>query len=240
MEACHNTAGFIRSWQRGFVFQQVMMNRFAAITVLGALSAIAAGGTAAAHPHVFAEARLEVEVAPDGHVDALRHVWRFDDVFSSTVMLEFDADTDNRLEEPELEEVASVITDSISEFDYFQTITAAGKNIDVKPVTDMKVMFEDGQMIVFFTTVPAETVDIHSSPSFGIFDPTFYTAIDFYDDSNMVLNGAPADCTGKMVVPDPDEALAQNQASLTDSFFNDPAGNDWSKLLATRMEVSCK
>jgi ABC-type uncharacterized transport system substrate-binding protein len=38
-----------------------------------------------AHPHVFADARLEVDVAPDGHVEVMRHVWRFDEVFSSTV-----------------------------------------------------------------------------------------------------------------------------------------------------------
>jgi ABC-type uncharacterized transport system substrate-binding protein len=42
------------------------------------------------HPHVFAEARLEVDVDPAGTVTALRHVWRFDDVFSSTVLVEFD------------------------------------------------------------------------------------------------------------------------------------------------------
>ena len=56
----------------------------------------------------------------------------------------------------------------------------------------------------------------------------------------MVLEGAPASCSHKMVVPDPDEALAQNQATLTDAFFNDPQGTNWSKLLATRMEISCK
>lgn len=215
------------------------MNRIALTAALSALAATAAAGIASAHPHVFAEARLEVAVAPDGHVEALRHVWRFDELFSSTVLLEFDADTDNRLEAPELEQVASVITESISEFGYFQTISADGKDIGVEPVEDMKVLFEDGQMIVFFTTVPAESVDITSSPSFGVFDPTFYTAIDFHDESNMVLEGAPESCSGKMVVPDPDEALAQNQEALTDAFFSDPSGNDMSKLLATRMEVSC-
>jgi ABC-type uncharacterized transport system substrate-binding protein len=216
------------------------MKHISASALLGALALIATDGSAHAHPHVFAEARLEVAVAPDGHVEALRHVWRFDELFSSTVLLEFDADTDNRLEEPELEEVASVVADSISEFGYFQTITANGKDVGVKPVDDMKVLFEDGQMIIFFTTVPSEQIAITSSPTFGIYDPTFYTAIDFYDDSNMVLEGAPENCSGEMVVPDPDEALAQNQATLTDAFFNDPAGTDFSKLLATRMEVTCK
>lgn len=215
------------------------MKRPAVLAALGALAAATATGGAQAHPHVFAEARLEVSVAPDGHIDALRHVWRFDELFSSTVLLEFDADMDNRMEQPELEEVAAVITESIAEFDYFQTVTSGGKDVKLEPVDDMKVLFEDGQMIIFFTAVPAERIEVTSSPTFGVFDPTFYTAIDFYDETNMVLEGAPANCTGRMVVPDPDEALAQNQATLTDAFFSDPEGNDMSKLLATRMEVTC-
>lgn len=216
------------------------MKHIAATAVLGALAIITTGRVALAHPHVFADARLEVAVAPDGTVEIMRHVWRFDDVFSSTVMLEFDADTDNRMEDPELEEVASVVAESLAEFNYFQTILVGDKSVDVKPVTDMKALFEDGQLIIFFTTQPTETVNIESSPSFGVYDPTFYTAIDFVDESEMVLEGAPANCTREMVVPDPDEALAQNQATLTEAFFNDPQATDWSKLLATRMEVACK
>lgn len=216
------------------------MKRFSVSAVLGALAVVVTSGAVEAHPHVFADARLEVAVAPDGTVEIMRHVWRFDDVFSSTVMLEFDADTDNRLEDPELEEVASVVAESLAEFNYFQTILVDDKSVDVKPVTDMKALFEDGQLIIFFTTQPAEPVNVKSSPSFGVYDPTFYTAIDFIDESEMVLESAPANCTRKMVVPDPDEALAQNQATLTDAFFNDPQATDWSKLLATRMEVTCK
>lgn len=216
------------------------MIRIAASAFFCAAALIGFAPSALAHPHVFADARLEVAVAPGGNVEIMRHVWRFDDVFSSTVMLEFDADTDNRLEDPELEEVASVVTDSLAEFNYFQTILVDDKSIDVKPVTDMKALFEDGQLIIFFTTQPVTPINVKSSPSFGVYDPTFYTAIDFVDESEMVLEGAPANCIRKMIVPDPDEALAQNQATLTDAFFNDPQGTNWSKLLATRMEVTCK
>ena len=217
-----------------------VMIRIIASAFFCAAGLLGLASSALAHPHVFADARLEVAVAPDGTVEIMRHVWRFDDVFSSTVMLEFDADTDNRLEDPELEEVASVVTESLAEFNYFQTILVGDESVEVKPVTDMKALFEDGQLIIFFTTQPAEPVNIKSSPSFGVYDPTFYTAIDFVDESEMVLEGAPANCGRKMVVPDPDEALAQNQATLTDAFFNDPQGTNWSKLLATRMEVTCK
>jgi len=41
-----------------------------------------------AHPHIFVEARLEVVAGKDGSVEELRNVWRFDEVFSSSVVLQ--------------------------------------------------------------------------------------------------------------------------------------------------------
>jgi ABC-type uncharacterized transport system substrate-binding protein len=194
---------------------------------------------ASAHPHVFAEARLEVAVGADGVVEELRHVWRFDELFSSTVLLEFDANKNLILDDEEADEVAGVVSESISEFGYFQTISMGGRDIAVKPVEGLKALIQDGQLIIFFAAIPAEPVAIASSPSFGVFDPTFYTAIEFPSEDEMVLDGAPETCSRTMVVPDPDEAIAQNADKLTEAFFDDPTGNDMSKLLATRMEVSC-
>ena len=55
---------------------------------------IGSTGPASVHPHVFAEARLDVTVNPDQTVKSLRNLWRFDDVFSSTVLMEFDKNSD--------------------------------------------------------------------------------------------------------------------------------------------------
>lgn len=209
---------------------------FAAILAPAALAVPAA---ALAHPHVFAEARLEVTVTPQGVVDRLRHVWRFDELFSSTVLFEFDADSSGALEIGELETVAEVIVTSIADFGYFQSVTVGNKEIAVAQVTDLRVDMVDNQLLVLFTSQPSEPVALADNPSFAVYDPTFYTAIDFYEDENMVLIDAPAGCGHRMVIPDPDEAIAQNQDTLTDAFFNDPAGNDWSKIFATRMEVRC-
>ena len=61
---------------------------------------------ASVHPHVFAEARLDVVVNPDQTVKSLRHLWRFDDLFSSTVLVEFDTNSDLKLDDAELQEVS--------------------------------------------------------------------------------------------------------------------------------------
>lgn len=204
------------------------------------LSMLAISPTPAlAHPHVFAEASLEVVVKPDGTVDALRHVWRFDDLFSSTVLLEFDTTGDLTLNNEELETVGSVIHESLAEFDYFQFVTANGKEVKMAAPERIMANFTDNQLIILFETHPAEPLKLDGKIDFGVYDPTFYTAIDFYEDAQMLVSALPASCERAVVRPDPDEAIAQNQQTLTDAFFNDPSGNDYSKLFATRLELNC-
>ena len=50
----------------------------------------------------------------------------------------------------------------------------------------------------------------------------------------------PARCSRQVIRPDPDEAIAQNQATLTEEFFNDPGGNDLASIFATKLELDCK
>lgn len=216
-----------------------VMTNFRAIPALALISLAASTTPLVAHPHVFAEARLEVVSTGGGSIERLQHVWRFDDLFTTTVILEFDADANGELDDAETDKLTAVITDSISDFNYFLTLTSAGKDFTFKPVDDMRALFEDGQMILFFTAVPDGDVQLADKPSISVYDPTFYTSIEFYDDDAMALKDAPSGCGFEMVVPDVDTALEQNQSTLTEDFFNDPANNDYSKIFATRMEISC-
>lgn len=204
----------------------------AAAAVLLPLSALA-------HPHVFAEASLEVTVAPDGTVQRLGHVWRFDDLFSSTVLFEFDKNKDLKLDEGELREIADVVYHSLADFDYFQFVTADGKEVGMKAPDHFIATFDDNVLTIMFASAPATPLALHGKIGFGVYDPTFYTAIDFYEDKDLMVDRLPAGCTRAVVRPDPDEAIAQNQQSLTEAFFNDPGGNDLSKLFATRLELTC-
>lgn len=194
---------------------------------------------ASVHPHVFAEARLDVVVGEDLIVESLRHVWRFDDLFSSTVLMEFDQNSDLKLDEAELQSVSDTVYQSLADFDYFQLVTADGKDVVMQPPPKLMVNFEDNQLIIFFESQPKEPLKLAGRLDFGVYDPTFYTAIDFLEDDNMAVSGLPDDCSRAVVRPDPDEAIAQNQASLTEEFFSDPEGTDMSKIFATRLELTC-
>jgi ABC-type uncharacterized transport system substrate-binding protein len=195
---------------------------------------------ALAHPHIFAEARLEIVGGPDGNVEELQNVWRFDEVFSSSVLLDFDKNTDLKLDAKELAELGETMRTSLADYHYFTTITLNGAVIGITKPDAIHVSLQDNQLMVIFAVKPVKPVPLKGRLTFGIYDPSMYTSIDFPTDGDLIVKGAGFNkCQHKVVRPDPDEVLSQNSASLTDAFFNDPTGTDMTKLFATRMEVTC-
>lgn len=217
------------------------MNPIRLPSLLCALGALALGSaTANAHPHVFAEARLDVVLTPDGRtVQSLRHLWRFDDVFSSTVLLEFDKNGDNKLDDAELGVVRDTVYTSLGDYNYFQLVTANGRDVAMQKPDEFAAIFDNNQLIIMFEAKPEAPLKLSGTVDFGVYDSTFYTAIDFLEDDQMAVQTLPAECSRKVVRPDPDEIIAQNQDNLTDAFLNDPSGNDMSKIFATRLELTC-
>lgn len=195
---------------------------------------------ALAHPHIFAEARLEVVAGEDGTVSELRNVWRFDEMFSSSVVLDFDKNSNLKLDPDELAEVGQTVLESLEEFSYYTTITEDGKTVKVGKPDAINVDFQDGQLLMFFALKPGQAMPLKGKLTFGVYDPTMYASMDFPTDDNMVVVGDRfSACKHQVVRPDPDEVLAQNEGTLTDAFWNDPTGTDMSRLFATRLEVTC-
>lgn len=209
--------------------------------LLALTALVASAAPLSAHPHIFAEARLDVIVSDDGKtIQSLRHLWRFDDMFSSTVIVEFDKNGDRKVDQAELEAVQKTVFTSMAEYNYFQLVTANGKDVPLLPPEPFVVTFDNNQLLIMFEAKPKEPLPVAGKIDIGVYDPTFYTAIDFINDKDMALSVSPAGCTSKVVRPDPDEVIAQNQENLTEAFYNDPAGNDMTKMFATRLELTCQ
>lgn len=200
---------------------------------------IAAPTAAWTHPHVFADARLEIVAGDDGHIQELHNIWRFDEVFSSSVLMDFDKNANLKLDPGELAEVGKTVLASLEEFSYYTTITDNGRLIKVAKPDMIHVDYKDGQLLMFFAVKPAQPIALKGKLTFGVYDPTLYTSIDFPTDKDVVMMGDFKQCKGAVVRPDPDEVIAENKSTLTDAFFNDPTGTDMSKLFATRMEIQC-
>ncbi|WFR94622.1 DUF1007 family protein [Rhizobium tumorigenes] len=210
-------------------------------TLLLAAMLLMAPAAAFAHPHIFVQARLEVVAGDDGNVKELQNVWRFDEVFSSSVLMDFDKNANLKLDPDELTAVGATVRDSLADYDYYVNMSLNGKAIKVNKPDVIHVDYKDGQLLMFFKVSPAEPMPMKGNRlSFGIYDPTLYTSIDFPTDGDLVTMGSTfKSCTTKVVRPDPDEVIAENKSSLTDAFFNDPTGTTMSKLFATRIDAQC-
>lgn len=193
-----------------------------------------------AHPHVFAEANLELLSNDVGGLEEIRHVWRFDEFFSASVLIDFDANSNLKLDPEELEEIGQVVHKSLAEFGYYTELIVDGQSVSMAPPDMIIADYVDDQLLMFFAMAPAHPLKLKGKISVGVFDPTFYASIDFLNDTDLSFTGPHENqCKKTVIRPDPDEVLTQNQGSLTDAFYDDQENNDISKLFATRLEVTC-
>ena len=209
------------------------------ILLLYTLAMVLVPSQARVHPHVFAEAKLNVEIDGTGTVSKLSHVWRFDEIFSETVMFEFDKDADGKVSAAEQAEVSKTIVESIGEYNYFEAVIDNGKEVKMAKPADLVAAFDGKTLVVSYSNAPVAPVRMAGKVSFGIYDPTFYTAIDFLEDTDMQVAGVPPSCKSAVIRPDAEDAIAQNKGTLTEQFFTDPQGTDMSKIFATRIELTC-
>lgn len=194
-----------------------------------------------AHPHMLAEANLEVGLSADGKtLEKLKHHWRFDDVSSSMFLMDLDTNGDLVLDAAELKEGGKIMLESMAEYNFFQLVTLNGKDVPLNPPKEIFPTWANNQLVITFETTPKMPLPLTGKLDIGVYDPTFYVAIDFLDDNQLQVSNLPSDCARHVVRPDADQAIAQNQQTLTEAFFNDPSGNDLGKIFATRLELTCR
>ncbi|GIL01525.1 MAG: ABC transporter substrate-binding protein [Alphaproteobacteria bacterium] len=187
---------------------------------------------AVAHPHVFVEANLEILRNAQGAVTELRHVWRFDELFSSMVLLDYDENGDGKLDSDELDAVSQTVTQSLSEYNFYTEVRLGREPQAFQGPERIMVDYTDGQVLMFFAATMKEPLEIAGKPfRVAVSDPTYYVAIEIADESAVQITGNGTACKAAIERPDFDQLYAQNSQTLTEQFFNDPAnaslGDDW-------------
>ncbi len=215
------------------------MKRFLA-SVIGLACGIGAGSTAQAHPHVFIESNLDVVRDASGLVTELRHVWRFDELFTATVLLDFDANGDGKLDIDELDEVSSVVTKSIAEYGYYTEVRSGSEVRDFVAPERILVDYVDDQIQMLFAVKLDKPAPVAASTPFrvSVSDPTYYVAIEFVDESAIQISGGGSACKTNIERPDYD-ALLQEQPEVAGKLTSDPSdtlGDEW----LTWLEITCE
>ena len=176
-----------------------------------------------AHPHVFIDANLEIARDDQGRATEIRHVWRFDEIFSSSVVLDFDTDGDGKLGLKELEEVASTVKKNIAEFNFYTEVRDGNEVVNFYEPDPFLADFVDGQLILILA-LELEKPQQMTGGGFrvAVSDPTYYVAIEFNALAGITVTGKGGACKSDVVVPDWD-ALFARDAERINKLFSAPA-----------------
>ncbi|MGI9352954.1 MAG: DUF1007 family protein [Rhizobiaceae bacterium] len=197
-------------------------------------------GVATAHPHVFVEANIEVVRDDKGLFTELRQVWRFDELFSTTVTLDYDENVDGVLDEKELKEVTKIIKESIAEYDFYTAIRTGDKAVEFFEPDEINAYFEDGKMIMFLAVEPSKPIDLSTAPlRISASDTSYYVAFRF-DTDNVSISGNDDGCSADVKHPDFDKLYADNAETLSESFFNDQKDSGFGDEFYSWATITCQ
>ncbi len=192
-----------------------------------------------AHPHVFVEANMEVVINDKGKFTELRHVWRFDELFSSTLIIDFDTDADGTLDEKEMNEITKTVHESIGEYDFYTALRSGKDVINFYEPEKLSAYMEDGKMIMFFSIEPENPHDFKKAPlRISASDTSYYVAFEFSEE-NIILKKQGEQCKTTVKNPDFDELYASGTQTLSEAYFNNPEKPELGDQYFSWAEITC-
>jgi ABC-type uncharacterized transport system substrate-binding protein len=205
--------------------------------LLAGLFCLAALTGAAAHPHVFVDARTAIVYDGSGAITAVRQTWTFDEMFS-TFAVQGLPQTDGGYSRDTLAPLAKVNVESLAEFAYFSFGKANGQKLAFGEPGDYWLSFADKRLTLHFT-LPLKQATPARNLTIELYDPTFYVDFTFAADTPVKLEGADAGC--KLTVRSSAAASqAARSQTLSESFFASlNAQSDYGARFANRAMVFC-
>lgn len=151
---------------------------------------------AAAHPHIFIDAKATVVFDDSGAVTEIRHAWSFDELFSAWSIEGLDADNDGVVSREEQQELANQDMDGLAQYQFYTFAGEEGAtdNLPFERGLNPTRDYVDGHTILQFGVKLAEPYRIKRVLELAINDPEFYVAITFAGPEAITLENAPAGC----------------------------------------------
>lgn len=153
-----------------------MQRKWLIILVL-AFMAVLSGSGAWAHPHVFVYTSVNVVFDEKG-LAGFQLRWRFDEMFSSTILLDFDRNGNKSFEPPEIEKLKADAFANLCHFNYFTHIKINGRNFKVQFVKDFSAAIEKDRLVYqFFVPCHVSALDTFKKVQLSVYDHTFYCSV---------------------------------------------------------------
>ena len=171
--------------------------------ILVVLPALCLGlvAVAQAHPHVWVSVQTEMVMAGRG-VKEVRHHWTFDEAFSAFASQGLDDNEDGVLSREELQPLAQVNVESLSEYAYFSDLYEKGV-----PETDAAIFGEPrdywlslkgDQLVLHFTLPVVAKLDAAKDVVLEVYDPSFFVDFSFAATHPAKLVSAQQGCSARI------------------------------------------
>jgi len=146
-------------------------------------------GIAFAHPHVFIEDRVAFMFTGD-KITAYQQSWKFDEVFSDTLIQQFDTNGDGTFDAAESKSVAKGTLPNLKKFRYFNYVWVDGKDIGVvEPINFTATAKNKIVTFVFEVKLPKPVDPKTQKLKVEINDREFYVEVDLAKDQPILFNG---------------------------------------------------
>jgi len=144
--------------------------------------------SAFAHPHVFMETRIEVAYNNEG-LQGFWITWKFDRAFTAGILMDFDADRNERLSPAEVAAVEQGAFSNLVNYNYFVYIRSAKGQFRPTYVREFTAYVEDHSLHYRFF-VPY-SLPIHSNEvklNIAVYDETFFCDIGYAEAKPLQLS----------------------------------------------------
>lgn len=201
------------------------------LTLLSLLAAFLPA-PALAHPHIFVETGLRIEVNAQGQLTGIEVTWAYDEFYSMLIVEDnnLDPDHDGHLTPAELEILDGFDMRWIEGFEGDLYVRDANGPVPLGPPQKGGISEENARLITVHSravaSVPADGLVIKA------YDPTFYTA---YDLTRGVTVEGP--CRVEQTTPDLDAAYSKVDAMMQD--LSDEAFPEVGEAFADELRLVC-
>ncbi len=154
------------------------LSRIIIIMIFGIAALTLWAGSCPAHPHVFIESEMDIELEAGG-ISGIWHHWTFDEYFSAWILEEYDQDNDGLFSPEETKKLYEEAFKNLKQYGFWTRILRGGSEIPVSRIENFTVEINDNMATYSFFVPLDMTVASESDIFIAVYDESFYCQIFF-------------------------------------------------------------
>ncbi|HDQ13649.1 MAG TPA: DUF1007 family protein [Sediminispirochaeta sp.] len=150
----------------------------------------AAGAPLFSHPHMFIDTRVRF-VFEGQMLEGFWVQWGFDEMFSASIRMDYDANRNGSFESREVESIEENAFRNLRNYNYFISVDRGERRQRIERVESFDAWLEENRLYYrFFVPYEAEVPEQREELRLIIFDDTFFCDIAYFEEEPVLIDAA--------------------------------------------------